>query len=134
MNRQQFEKLARGVAAGQTVKDAALAAGYGPTSTSCYQVVKRADFKTRVEMLKLELQWGGSPDLAPAINMLMGGAHKVFGAEKPSAAALNAATKMVVEAAKLKRVLPRPEEDEPDYDLSTEDWVATYSPRGADSG
>lgn len=129
VNKGRFEAMAQGVAAGQTTKAAAIAAGYTGTATSYYQVAKRDDFKARVKVLEQERPWGGSSDLAPAINLLMRGAEKALTLD--SAAALNAAAKMIAEAARLKQLLPPPpvQGRTQRYEISREEWLATYGPK-----
>jgi uncharacterized membrane protein len=129
VNKGRFEAMAQGVAAGQTTKAAAIAAGYTGTATSYYQVAKRADFKARVKVLEQERLWGGSSDLAPAINLLMRGAEKALTLNSP--AALNAAARMIAEAARLKQLLPPPpvEARRRNYEMPREEWLATYAPK-----
>ena len=71
-NHSRFEALAKGVAAGASVRAAGIAAGWGRNTRTYYRYAKRPDFAAEVERWKLELRRGGSSDLGPVITDLMG--------------------------------------------------------------
>lgn len=121
----QHEAMAQSVAAGLTIKEAFVAAGFAERSHHYDVVAKREDFQQRVAMLRQEREWGGSPDLAPAINMLMRGAEQAMALN--NGAAMAAAARMVAEAARLKQKLPKTRRT--GDDLSVEEWIARYGPK-----
>jgi hypothetical protein len=102
-NRPRYEAMARGVAAGKTIFQAAVDAGYGPKGRLCYKHTRRDDGAPEVERWKLDLQRGGSGDLAPVVNDLMAGAQRSMGLN--SAGGMMAAYRMLTEAARLKQII-----------------------------
>lgn len=102
-NRPRFEAMARGVAQGKTVFQAALDAGYGKTSRLCYKHTQRDDWAHEVQRWKLELQRGGSNDLGPVITELMVGAEKAMALG--TGVGMMAAARMLAEAGSLKRLM-----------------------------
>jgi hypothetical protein len=128
MHGARFEKLARGVAQGQTVRAAAIAAGWGETNR-CYQVARRKEFKARVGELRELLEWGGAQKLGPVIDELKVCAQEAR--DLKSAAGMNAARGLLAAVAELKR-LPRTDEagGGEDRELTLKQWAAQ---RGATS-
>lgn len=124
LNKRQ-ESLAKGVAAGLTLRDAGLAAGYSGKSDYIYDVAKKEDYIKRVSVLRKDRAWGGSADLAPAIDMLMGAAEKILGNNDLTPAACDAAQRLIAEAARLKQKLPK----RASGDLSLEEWVTRFGPK-----
>jgi hypothetical protein len=125
----RFTAYARNVAAGMPPKDAYVAAGYSATS-SYYDVLFKQDrFQAEVERWRRKLRGGGSPDLGPVIDELMDGAQKALALN--TGVGMQAACQMLTEAARLKQLLPRDEHARPHYEMTREEWLATFAPRPA---
>ncbi|MEO8926184.1 MAG: hypothetical protein ABI306_03385 [Caulobacteraceae bacterium] len=128
--RQKQETFAQSLARGMNAGEAGRAAGYKAIH-DCGALSKRAAIVKRVEEISRHIAWGGSRELSGLIDELM---HIAMAARKlGSAAALVAAKSAVVEAAKLKRLLPADEDGAPsapivDEILSDEEWNRRYGP------
>jgi hypothetical protein len=129
--RERREKMAQGVAAGLSPREAATAAGYAPGSRAYEKVRRSGAFLDRVTRLRLGR--GGKGELAPAIDRLMEGAAVALGAAHPSAARLAAAGALMAEAARLQRHGPGAARrgrlsDPVAEEMSADEWAATYGP------
>jgi hypothetical protein len=125
----KHEAFAWALAEGGDVMEAYAAAGYElPHRQMALRMARQKNIAARVEELRIELLWGGSPDLAVVINALM-----KLGTEgaADSAALVAAKRSCLVEAAKLKGQLPLPPPPpvEPIFrQMSGEEWNAKYGP------
>ncbi len=126
---QQLDAFADAIADGLPVRRAALRAGYSPLSKSVYLWVKRPDFIARVERRRARREPASAADLEPIIERLLAAADRAAEAE-PDAALLRAMRELLVEAARLKQLLPAPEAGgAADYEMNREAWLATYGPK-----
>ncbi|HEY2178714.1 MAG TPA: hypothetical protein VGH15_09050 [Caulobacteraceae bacterium] len=98
-DKEKREKLANALAEGLNRTSAAARSGYAPQTVS--RLRKNPEFRARVEKLRDERDWGGSPDLAPVVNELIAYARKA--ARGDTAADLNCARQYLVEIARLKQ-------------------------------
>jgi hypothetical protein len=121
----KFEALARGVARGKSVHEAAVDAGFGPRSKWIYSLSNRPEFQARVEALEREIPLAG-PNMAPVLMALMAGANAAL--EERSGPGWTAAARMLAEAARIKKSVP-------DVDLERDrrreehEWLLRYGPR-----
>jgi hypothetical protein len=122
----RFMAYAKNVAAGMPPKDAYAAAGYSGTSSYYDTLFKQEHFQAEVERWRRKLRGGGSPDLGPIIDELMDGAQKALALN--SGVGMQAACQMLTEAARLKQQLPREEHAPPRYEMTREEWLATFAP------
>ncbi len=125
----RHETFARARAAGLARLEAYRSAGYRGNG-NVGKIDGHKEVKERIAELELNAQWGGSSDLGPVINALMGLAVKA--GELGTAAGMTAARGLLAEAATLKGKLgalarsARPER--PREILTDEEWLAKYGP------
>jgi hypothetical protein len=108
----RYEAFAHQLALDLNPQDAALAAGFAKSQTQACNRALRPEIVARVEELQRLRDWGGSRDLGPLINEL--GAAVQVARKLDTAAAFVAIRGLIVEAARLKQMLPEPEPEEPD--------------------
>ena len=125
----RYEAFAHQQAQGLNPQDAALAAGFAKSQTQACRRALRPEIVARVEELKRLRDWGGSRDLRPLINEL--GAAVQEARTLNSAAAFVAVRGLIVEAARLKQMLPEPEPEEPDEPppRTSAEWLARHRPK-----
>lgn len=116
------QALARGCGPGQAEREA----GYSHCAKGTRARVKSKQIKGRIAQIKKERAGGDSPDIGPVIDKLMALANAA--GKLKTAAAMVAARGFLVEAARLKGLLPAPAPP-PRRRLSTEEWLAEYAPK-----
>ena len=127
LNRKQ-EAYAQAIAHGATWREATVEAGYSMNSSEASERVNHPAIVARVAELILEQQWGGSRDLAPVIDAM----RRLFedSHTMTSAAAIKERREILVQAARLKALLPLPE---PSYvrepPLTSAEWLEKYAPK-----
>jgi hypothetical protein len=125
------DAFARAQAEGRGALDAYLQAGYEGKSRQkrnyANELARNPEIRARVEALRDEMTWGGTADIAPVIQELIGLARRV--GDKPTAAQMVAARGILVEIARLKGQLARSDAPAPDLppQMSHEEWLATYA-------
>ena len=119
----RYEAFAHQLAKDLNPIDAAVAAGFARSQTQACKRALRPEIVARVEELKRLRGWGGSRDVGPLIDEL---AEAVKAARQlNSAAAFVAIRGLIVEAARLKQMLPAPEEYyEPP--MTPEEWLKAF--------
>ena len=125
---EELDTFALGCAKGLAICRAGIAAGYKPKSNAMYKRFHRADFQERIAKHKRALSQAERPDLIPIIERLVETADKARA--MGSAAAMKAACDLLAEAARLKRLLPI-DEVAPSFEMTREEWLATFAPRAA---
>jgi hypothetical protein len=130
----QLEKFAAGIAKGYTQRRAADEAGYSPRTKSMSKWLRRPSFMDRVERYRRANGTSVAPDLLPIIERLVKVADAVTAprasGEPPTAAAVQAARAALVEAARLKQLLPTDVPRAEDYyQMTREEWLATFAPK-----
>lgn len=121
----RYEAFAHQLAKDLNPQDAALAAGFVKSQTQASRRALRPEIVERVEELRRLRDWGGSRDLGPLINEL--GAAVQEARTLKTAAAFVAVRGLIVEAARLKKMLPEHEPPRPPP-LTAEEWKAKYKP------
>ncbi len=120
------EAFALAMARGAAPLEACVAAGYKRCSTQAGRIKKLPEVVEREEQLREALAWGGSGDLAPVINEMRRLA--VAAGELKTAAGMMAAKGFLVEAARLKGMLPV-ELAPLRRRLTIEEWLAKHKPK-----
>ena len=121
------EAFAQALAQGLNPDEAAQVAGYKGEKKQARARAKLPKFIKRVQELKHERAWGGSRDMGPLIDELM---EAVREARKlDSAAAFVAVRGLIVEAARLKKLLPEPQPP-PRPQMTSEEWMRKFNPEG----
>ncbi len=115
------QALARGCGPSQAEREA----GYSRCSKATRARVASKQIKDRLAQIGKERAGGNSPDIGPVIDKLMELANA--SADLKTAAAMVAARGFLVEAARLKGLLPAPAPP-PRRRLSNEEWLAEYAP------
>ncbi|MGH6987539.1 MAG: hypothetical protein ACRED9_11965 [Caulobacteraceae bacterium] len=130
--RREREQFAWGIARGISPSEAARAAGYANPGRGA-SLARAKDIAARARFVKRHLERGGSADLSAIIEALMDLADE--GRRLGAAAGLAAAKGALVEAARLKQLLPvaapetRAELDlAREAELTDEEWLAKYGP------
>ncbi len=119
------EAFALAMARGAAPLEACVAAGYKRCSTQAGRIKSLPEVIEREKQLREDLAWGGSGDLAPVINEMRRLAKK--SGELKSAAGMMAAKGLLVEAARLKGLLPkRGALDDLPPELTDEEWMLRY--------
>ena len=122
----RYEAFAHQLAQDLNPQDAALAAGFVKSQTQACRRALRPEIVKRVEELRRLRDWGGSRDVGPLINEL--GAAVQEARKLDTAAAFVAVRGLIVEAARLKQMLPEPEEPfEPP--MTPEEWLKEFRPK-----
>jgi hypothetical protein len=125
---EQLDTFALGCAKDMAICRAGIAAGYKPKSNAMYRRYHRPDFQARIAAHRRALGQAKTPDLIPIIERLVAAADKARAMD--SAAAMKAACDLLAEAARLKRLLPI-DEAAPSFEMTREEWLATFAPRPA---
>jgi hypothetical protein len=123
----KYEAFARALAKGKDVMEAYAAAGYAPPHRQmALRLARQEAISARTQELQNEALWGGSRDVSVVINALM----KLAEGEATTAAMVAAKRSCLVEAAKLKAMLPDLSQPQvvftPAPQLSQEEWIAKY--------
>jgi hypothetical protein len=105
---------------------AAKEAGFKGNKTQSCKRALRPEVVERVEELRRRRDWGGSRELGPLIDELMAAARQARTLK--TAAAFVAVRGLIVEAARLKKMLPEPERPFP-RQMTPEEWEAKYAPK-----
>lgn len=121
------EAFAQGLALGAAPVTAWQGAGYVRHMGRATAAAAEKDVAARVVEIELERAGGGSTDLAPLIDRCITLADKA--GDLGTAAGMVAARGFLVEAARLKGMLPAPMASEIIPTLSDEAWMAKYAPR-----
>jgi hypothetical protein len=121
----RYEATAQALSRDLNPQDAAVAAGFAKSQTQACRRALRPEIVARVEELKRLRDWGGSRDLAPLINELAGAVQEAR--KLDSAAAFVAVRGLIVEAARLKKMLPEPQEPRR-VPMTLEEWEAKCAP------
>jgi len=123
------EAFAQGLARGLIPDEAARQAGYKGEKKQARARAKHPKLVGRVQELKRERAWGGSRDMGALIDELMEAVQEARKLE--SAAAFVAVRGLIVEAARLKQMLPKPEEPfEPP--MTPAEWLEAFGPKNID--
>ncbi len=118
------EAFAQARAAGASVARASLAAGYAPSHGNGWRIARDEKVKARVAELE-RAAVGASRDLAPVIAEMLRLSKEA--AKLDSAAGMREAKDFLVQAARLKGLLPRaPVPIEPEMTMA--EWLAEYAP------
>ncbi|MHB8530243.1 MAG: hypothetical protein ACYC8V_12150 [Caulobacteraceae bacterium] len=130
--RPRREAFAHALARGATPANAALEAGYSSPKKGA-ALARGKDIADRANEIKDHLARGGSRDLGGVIDRLFDNAERAWKLE--SAGGMTAAKSSLVEAARLKQLLPEPSAWAApgpiyphDEDLTDEQWMARYGP------
>jgi phage terminase small subunit len=114
---------------GLTQVAAAEAAGYPEGTRYGSKLDSRKEVKARIAEIKRALPWGGSRNLAPVIDALVGTAKAA--SKLNSAAGMKAAGDLWRQVAELKQKLP--EEPDiaamPDEPMTAQEWLDTFQPK-----
>lgn len=121
------EAFAQALMQGLSPEEAAEKAGYKGERKQARQRARQPKFVERVEELKRLRDWGGSSDVGPLIDELMMAVQEAR--KLDTAAAFVAVRGLIVEAARLKQLLPETEPDELPRPLTIEEWTEKYSPK-----
>jgi hypothetical protein len=121
----RYEAFAHQLAQDLNPQDAAVAADFAKSQTQACRRALRPEIVARVEELKRLRDWGGSRDLGPLINEL--GAAVQEARTLKTAAAFVAVRGLIVEAARLKKMLPEPEAP-PRPQMTPEEWLRKFNP------
>ncbi len=114
------EACAQHLARGLSMRAAINAAGYKQYKTKLAQAMMAPEVVARVETIRRQLAGGGSRNIAPLIDLLL--TYATLSSNLGTAAGMREARGMVVEAARLKALLPEEPDDDPN---ASEDWAAT---------
>ena len=122
------EAFAQALARGATPREASEKVGYAAHARQAPRVAARADVIKRTAQIRQELAWGGSGDLKPVIDEMMRLAKEA--GKLKTAAGMIAAKGFLVEAARLKGLLPAAQEEFEPHEptLSEEAWLARFAP------
>ncbi|MDB5483121.1 MAG: hypothetical protein JWO83_4174 [Caulobacteraceae bacterium] len=121
------EAFAQALAQSLSPDEAAQTAGCKGERKQARARAKLPKFVERVQELKHERAWGGSRDLGPLIDELMGAVQEAR--KLDSAAAFVAVRGLIVEAARLKKLLPEPQPP-PRPQMTPEEWMRKFNPEG----
>jgi len=107
--------------------EACVEAGYARWHSQSGNLSADAAITARIEEIRQHLRWGGSRDLGPVIDAMM--ALALAKDTVKSAAGVMAAKSLMVEAARLKQLLPRARTvgtGPMDVQISHEEWLKRY--------
>ncbi len=126
----RHEAFAQARVAGASRRDAFRQAGYDDLGRGIGRVDTRPEVVARLAELEQAARWGGSGDLGPVIDELMGLAQKA--GALGTAAGMSAARGLLAEAAKLKMQLDvQPDaycRPSPVPELTKEEWLKAFAP------
>jgi hypothetical protein len=122
----RYEAFAHQLAKDLNPQDAALAAGFVKSQTQACRRALRPEIVKRVEELERLRDWGGSRDVGPLINEL--GAAVQEARKLDTAAAFVAIRGLIVEAARLKKMLPEPEAPRRPP-MTQAEWLEKFAPK-----
>ena len=122
----RYEATAQALSRDLNPQEAALEAGFTKAQTQACKRALRPEIVARVEELRRLRDWGGSRDLGPLINEL--GAAVQDARTLKTAAAFVAVRGLIIEAARLKKMLPEPQEPRR-VPMTPEEWVAKFAPK-----
>jgi hypothetical protein len=119
----RIERFAWGIARGFSIREAANQAGYSEKTKSVYKRRKNTEFDARVKDLEAVIRWTqDEPGLMVA--ELMRCAAKAQSLD--SGAAMDAAHKSIVAAARLRQAQPPVAMEPPPPTLSLDEWMARF--------
>ena len=127
----RHEALAQALARDDNVSAAGRTAGFGKNAAYAWRLSRSPKIIDRVAELVQTAPWGGSSDLVPVINEMA--KRGIEAGKLGTAAGMIAARQLLAEAARLKQLLPVPEEAYPPprrRQMSTREWVETFCPPG----
>jgi hypothetical protein len=125
LKKNRYEPFALQLSLGLNPLDAAVAAGFAKSQTQACRRAARPEVVARVAELARKRAWGGSRDVGPLIDEL--GAAVQEARKLNSAAAFVAVRGLIIEAARLKKMLPEPQVP-PRPPLTVEEWERRYDP------
>ena len=111
LTKHRYEPFAQALSRDLHPVAAAKEAGFKGNKTQSCERAQRPEVIARVEELRRRRDWGGSRDLGPMIDELMAAARQA--STLTTAAAFVAVRGLIVEAARLKQMLPEPEDESP---------------------
>jgi hypothetical protein len=120
----RHEAFARARAAGAGDFEAYVKAGYEKSSRHWTRIAARADVNARTAEIAQENQWGGSRSLGPVINEMMRLA--ALCGQKDTPAAMAQARAFLVEAARLKELLPHEPAGPVERELTPAEWTERH--------
>ena len=126
LTKHRYEPFAQALSRDLNPVAAAKEAGFKGNKTQSCERALRAEVAARVEELKRLRDWGGSRDLGPLIDEL--GAAVQEARTLKTAAAFVAVRGLIVEAARLKKMLPEPEAPRRPP-MTPEEWLAKFGPK-----
>jgi hypothetical protein len=127
LKKTRYEPFALQLSLGLNPLDAALAAGFAKSQTQASRRAARPEVVARVEELKRRREWGGSRDVGPLIDELADAVREAR--TLTTAAAFVAVRGLIVEAARLKQMLPAPEDHAPrPPPMTREEWLRKFNP------
>lgn len=126
LKKDRYEPFAEALSRGLSPMAAAVDAGFAKSQTQACKRAGRPEVVARVEELRRLRDWGGSRDLGPLIDEL--GAAVQEARKLNSAAAFVAVRGLIVEAARLKQMLPQPQRPIP-RQMTTAEWLEEFGPK-----
>jgi len=125
LKKTRYEPFALHLSLGSNPLDAAVAAGFAKSQTQACRRAARPEVIARVEELARKREWGGSRDVGPLIDEL--GAAVQEARKLNFAAAFVAVRGLIIEAARLKKMLPETQAPRPPP-MTPEEWLRKFNP------
>jgi hypothetical protein len=125
LTKHRYEPFAQALSRDLNPVAAAKEAGFKGNKTQSCERALRLEVVERVEELRRRRDWGGSRDVGPLIDELMAAVRQARTLK--TAAAFVAVRGLIVEAARLKKMLPEPQEP-PRRPMTAEEWEAKFAP------
>ena len=126
LTKHRYEPFAQALSRDLDPVAAAREAGFKGNKTQSCERALRPAVVARVEELRRRRDWGGSRDVGPLIDELMAAAQQARTLK--TAAAFVAVRGLIVEAARLKKMLPAPEEPRR-APMTQAEWLEKFAPK-----
>jgi|SRR5579859_57652 len=125
LTKHRYEPFAQALSRDLDPVAAAKEAGFKGNKTQSCERAQRKEVVARVEELRRRRDWGGSRDLGPLIDELMAAARQA--STLKTGAAFVAVRGLIVEAARLKKMLPEVQPP-PRPPMTPEEWLRKFNP------